>query len=34
MALRFRLAAPADYPSLAKMVIDSFAPITWFRHVD
>ncbi len=34
MALRYRLATPADHPRLEKLLIDSFEPITWFRKVD
>jgi ribosomal protein S18 acetylase RimI-like enzyme len=34
MALRFRLAEPADYPALEKLTIDSFEPITWVKKVD
>jgi ribosomal protein S18 acetylase RimI-like enzyme len=34
MPLTVRLANPSDYPYLESMVIDAFAPITWFRRVD
>jgi ribosomal protein S18 acetylase RimI-like enzyme len=34
MPLTFRLATPSDHPCLEKMVIEAFAPITWFRRVD
>jgi ribosomal protein S18 acetylase RimI-like enzyme len=34
MPLTFRLAKPSDYLRLEKMVIEAFAPITWFRRVD
>jgi ribosomal protein S18 acetylase RimI-like enzyme len=34
MPLAFRLATPADYDAVGRMVIDSFEPITWFRRVD
>jgi len=34
MPLTFRLANRSDYPRLEEMVLDAFAPITWFRRVD
>ncbi len=34
MPLHFRLATRNDYHTLENMVIESFAPITWFRRVD
>jgi ribosomal protein S18 acetylase RimI-like enzyme len=34
MPLVFRLATPAEFPQLEKMVIDSFEPITWFKKLD
>ena len=34
MALRFRLAEPADYEALETLTLDSFGPITWIRKVD
>ncbi|MBM3812215.1 MAG: GNAT family N-acetyltransferase [Acidimicrobiia bacterium] len=32
--LRFRLADPAEYPALRNLILESFAPITWFRQLD
>lgn len=32
--MTFRLATPADLPFLRQMIIDSFEPITWFKHLD
>lgn len=32
--MTFRLAEPADLPLLRQMIIDSFEPITWFKHLD
>jgi ribosomal protein S18 acetylase RimI-like enzyme len=34
MPLEFRLAVPSEYPRIEEMVIESFAPITWFRKLD
>ncbi len=34
MPLQFRPPVPAEYPRIAEMVIESFAPITWFRKLD
>jgi len=34
MPLLFRLAMPADFPRLEKLVIDSFEPITWTKKLD
>lgn len=32
--MNFRLAAPGEYPALRELIIDSFEPITWFKHLD
>ncbi len=32
--LEFRLAGPSEYPALRAMILESFAPITWYRKVD
>lgn len=34
MSLKFRRADPAEYQKLEDLVVESFAPITWFRRVD
>lgn len=34
MALSVRLADPAEYPKLEKMVIDAFEPISWMKKLD
>ncbi len=34
MPLTFRLANQSDYPRLEAMILEAFAPITWFRQVD
>jgi ribosomal protein S18 acetylase RimI-like enzyme len=32
--LECRLADPSEYPTLREMILESFAPITWYRKVD
>lgn len=34
MPLRFRLTRPEEYEHLEEMIIDSFAPVTWFRTLE
>lgn len=34
MALAFRLAELADYPTLERLTLESFEPITWLRKID
>ncbi|MGH9661724.1 MAG: GNAT family N-acetyltransferase [Bryobacteraceae bacterium] len=32
--MKLRPADPSEFPTLESMVIESFAPITWFQRVD
>ncbi|MCS6953494.1 MAG: GNAT family N-acetyltransferase [Bryobacterales bacterium] len=34
MPLRFRVAEPADYEEVERLLLASFEPVTWFRRVD